>query len=237
MAQLFFDLHSEQICYVVESKSWYAYDGRRWVKDEAKLVVMERCKDFVQALIKFAKSKDDESQEAKAFIKYASGFHGRTRREGLLSDARSVAPMSLAVFDANRYLLNCQNGTLDLKSFTLKPHCAGDYITKMARVKYDISTKCSRWDLFISEVMCGDSEMVNFLQKALGYALTGDTSLECFFILYGSTTRNGKTTDGLQSPQRVIDATKAYRQEADTMHILFAEDDTIIACFTHFLLS
>jgi putative DNA primase/helicase len=42
--------------------------------------------------------------------------------------------------------------------------------------------------------MCGDTDTSVFLQKSLGYALTGDTSLECFFILYGNTTRNGKTT-------------------------------------------
>ena len=54
--------------------------------------------------------------------------------------------------------------------------------------------KCLRWDEFISEITDGDIALARFLQKALGYALSGDTCEECFFILYGPTTRNGKGT-------------------------------------------
>jgi putative DNA primase/helicase len=179
---------------VVESKTWYSYTGKRWVKDEGGLWVMERCKEFAQAYRKYAESLDDGSEESKAFIKYATGFHTRRKREGLLSDARSIAPKSIANFDRDRMLLNCINGTLSLKDFDLKPHNAGDYITKITRVKYDHTAKCTRWEKFVDEVMCGDADTAVFLQKALGYALTGDTTLECFFILYGNTTRNGKST-------------------------------------------
>ena len=194
IAQLFYDLHSGSICYVVESKAWYTYTGKRWMKDEGGLWVMERCKDFVQALSTYAKNLGDGGDDSKAYIKYVSGFHSRRRREGLLSDAKSIAPKSLAAFDRDRMLLNCQNGTLDLGSFCLRPHSAEDYMTKIARVIYDHEAVCPRWDKFVDEVMCGDADTAAFLQKALGYSLTGDTSEECFFILYGNTTRNGKST-------------------------------------------
>ena len=194
IARLFYDLHNETLCYVVEPKAWYTYTGKRWRKDEGSLWVMERCKDFSQALFQYAKSVDDGSDESKAFIKYTSGFHKRTRREGLLSDAKSIAPKSLADFDRDRWLLNCQNGTYDLKAMALRPHDPASFITKIARVRYEEGAVCKRWEQFISEIMCGDVATAQFLQKALGYGLSGDTSLECFFILYGSTTRNGKST-------------------------------------------
>jgi len=194
IAQLFYDLHSGEICYVVEAKTWYTYTGNRWVKDDGGLYVMERCKDFVQAFVKYAKSRDDGNEKNEDFVKYASGFHTRRKREGLLSDARSVAPKSLADFDCDKMLLNCQNGTFNLKDFDLKPHRPEDYITKISKAKYDHTAICPRWEQFVDEVMCGDTSTAVFLQKAFGYALTGDTSLECFFILYGNTTRNGKTT-------------------------------------------
>ena len=194
IAKLFYDIHYNIICYVVESKSWYAYFGKHWVKDEGNLYVMELCKDFVQAFMQYAKSFDDGSEESKAFIKYVSGFHSRRRREGLLSDARSIAPKSLADFDKNKMLLNCQNGTLNLECFDLQPHRANDYLTKITKVDFDPSAVCPRWDEFVNEIMCGDVETAIFLQKALGYSLTGDNSLETFFILYGCTTRNGKST-------------------------------------------
>ncbi|MDR1247160.1 MAG: hypothetical protein LBK57_09060 [Clostridiales Family XIII bacterium] len=194
IAKLFYDLHSGVICYVVEAKTWYTYTGKVWKKDEGGLWVMERCKDFAQALIAYAESRDDGGEESKAFIKYAGGFHSRRRREGLLSDARSIAPKSLTTFDRNRTLFNCQNGTVNLQTFGLQKHRPEDYITKISKAKYEVDASCARWEQFIGEVMCGDVDTALFLQKALGYGLTGDTSLECFFILYGSTTRNGKST-------------------------------------------
>jgi putative DNA primase/helicase len=194
IAKLFHDIHSKSVCYVVEPKTWYTYTGRIWKKDDGGLYIMERCKDFAQALASYTLSLDDGSEESKVFVKYANGFHNRRRREGLLSDARSISPKSLTAFDRDKMLLNCQNGTLDLRSFELKPHCAGNYITKIARVNYDYRATCQRWEKFIKEVMCGDADTAIFLQKSLGYALTGDTSHECFFIVYGNTTRNGKTT-------------------------------------------
>lgn len=195
MARLFFDMHKDKIRYVLESKSWYAYDGRKWVKDEGGFIVMEFCKDFAEGLRAYAENCFMENDnEKKIFIKYASAFHSRRRREGLLSDARSIQPVGLAGFDRDKLLLNCLNGTFSLSNFELRPHNAEDFITKIAPVKYDHKADCPRWEKFIGEVMCGDTDTAAFLQMALGYALTGDTSLECFFILYGNTTRNGKTT-------------------------------------------
>ncbi|MCL1882226.1 MAG: phage/plasmid primase, P4 family [Defluviitaleaceae bacterium] len=194
VARLFFDLHSQYICYVKESKSWYTYRGRRWVKDEGGLRVMEICKDFAQDYAKYAEYFEDGSEENKAYIKFAKGLTNRRRRESILSDARSIRPISLEKFDMNKTLLNCINGTFCLATMKLLPHNPKDYITKLANVNYDPAAKCERWETFINEVMCGDMETARFLQKALGYALSGETALECFFIFYGDKTRNGKST-------------------------------------------
>jgi putative DNA primase/helicase len=194
MAQLFFDIHKGAIRYVVEPKSWFSYTGKRWIKDEGGFSAMEMCKSFAQGLLDYAESKNCGDEESKAFIKYTSGFHSRKRREGLLSDARSILPVSLAAFDRDKLLFNCANGTLSLSDRTLRPHSAEDYITKITKVKYAEGASCSRWEQFISEVMQGDTETAQFLQKAFGYCLSGEISHECFFILYGNTTRNGKTT-------------------------------------------
>ena len=193
-ANLFYDLHSGFIRYVMEAKTWYVFDGRRWAKDESGFKVMELCKKFAQDFSKYAGSINDDSDESKAFMKYAAGFTSRKKREGLLSDARSIYPMSLAHFDRNKALLNCINGTYSLVDMTLQPHDPADYITKLARVKYDGGAVCERWDRFVNEIMCDDTDTVKFLQKALGYCLTGETWLECFFIFYSNTTRNGKST-------------------------------------------
>ncbi|MCL1795060.1 MAG: phage/plasmid primase, P4 family [Oscillospiraceae bacterium] len=191
IARLFYDLHSDIIRYVSEAKTWFAYDGRRWIKTNGNFKAMELLKDFTQAFCEYAASAQPYDED---FLEWAGKLTNRRNRDGILNDARSIAPMSLSDFDKDKLLLNVQNGTFNLKNFALQPHDSADLITKMAKVTYDDTTHCERWKRYISEVMCDDTALVAYLQKALGYALTGLTEFECFFILYGSKTRNGKTT-------------------------------------------
>jgi len=162
IASLFYDLHKYYVRYVMEAKTWYVFDGRRWAKDENGFKVMEMCKEFAQSFAKYAESVNDDSDEGKAFLKYAAGFTNRKRREGILSDARSIQPMSLAEFDRNKTLLNCLNGTYNFEEMILTPHNPNDYITKLARVKYNENATCERWERFISEVMNGDADTAQF---------------------------------------------------------------------------
>jgi putative DNA primase/helicase len=191
VSRLFFDLHGASVRYVAEAKSWYAFDGQRWKKDEGGFRTMEQCKSFSQAFGEYAlKAIPDDTE----FLKWAEKLTSRRHREGILRDAMSIAPVSIAAFDRDLMLLNVQNGTLNLKTFVLQPHNPGDMITKLAPVKYNPKARCERWERFIGEVMCGDNDLAAYLQKALGYALAGMTDYEVFFILYGEKTRNGKTT-------------------------------------------
>ena len=97
-------------------------------------------------------------------------------------------------YDRDIYLFNCQNGTLDLRTMEFREHRPDDYLTKVSPVIYDPKADCPRWRTFITEIMQGDKARADYLQKAIGYALTGDTRMECLFILYGPTSRNGKGT-------------------------------------------
>ncbi|GHU87281.1 hypothetical protein FACS1894202_01310 [Clostridia bacterium] len=191
-ARLFYDLHRGIIRYVVESKTWYVYDGRVWRKDESGFRTMEMCKTFATAYSDYAVNACSDDSD---FLKYTAKLATRRNRESVLNDAKSIAPMSLSAFDTNKYLLNLQNGTYNLQNFSIQPHRAENYITKMTRVRYDQTARCSRWEKFIDEIMCGDKNTAEFLQKALGYSLTGDTNAcNGFYILYGQSTRNGKST-------------------------------------------
>lgn len=194
ISRLFFDLHREKHRYVTESKSWYVYDGRRWVKDSDGARTMEQCKEFAQGYHAYLITVCPDEAEDKVLLKFAAGLAGRKKREGILKDAQSIEPLNLSAFDRDPMVFNCLNGTFDLQKMMLRPHSSEDFITKMTKADYVEGAVCQRWEQFINEVMCGDKDTMKFLQKALGYSLSGDTSHECFFILYGSTTRNGKST-------------------------------------------
>ncbi|HHY08215.1 MAG TPA: nucleoside triphosphatase, partial [Corynebacteriales bacterium] len=168
-------------------------DGRVWASDTGNLKVMNLCKSLANQIMYYALSITDENLR-KSYIKSAGKWQERRTREIILRDAQDVYPLSMSGFDKDIYLLNCLNGTLNLRDGNFYPHKASDYITKMAGVNYDPNAKCHRWIDFIDEVMCGDKEKADFFQKSLGYALTGDTRHESMFILFGATTRNGKGT-------------------------------------------
>ena len=172
---------------------WYVFDGKVWQPDENALAVAELAKRLADRLYTFALQIKDEDTRNR-YIKRVQKLQMRKNRRTMIEDAKSVYPVPHSIFDRNTDLFNCQNGTLNLKTGEFRDHDPADFLTLMSGIAYDPSATCDRWKQFITEVMCNDAELAAYLQKALGYALTGDTSLECLFILYGATSRNGKGT-------------------------------------------
>ena len=172
---------------------WYVYDGHIWRADKDNLKVAEMAKVLADQLYTYALKIRDEAVRTR-YIQRIQKLQKRKNRETMLKDARSVHPIPMDAFDHDKFLFNCKNGTLDMRTLEFHEHNPRDFLTCMSGVTYDPAADCPRWHSFISEVMCGDDALASYLQRALGYALTGDTSLECLFILYGATSRNGKGT-------------------------------------------
>ena len=172
---------------------WYVFDGKVWQPDENALAVAELAKRLADRLYTFALQIKDEDTRNR-YIKRVQKLQMRKNRRTMIEDAKSVYPVPHSIFDRNTDLFNCQNGTLNLTTGEFKAHDPADFLTLMSGITYEPKASCPRWTQFISEVMCSDADLALYLQKALGYALTGDTSLECLFILYGATSRNGKGT-------------------------------------------
>ena len=96
--------------------------------------------------------------------------------------------------NADLWLLNVQNGTLDLRTGTLRPHQPADLITHLAPVTYNPTAPCPTFERFILEVFSGDNEMVAFIQRAVGWSLTGVVEERALFFLFGEKGKNGKST-------------------------------------------
>lgn len=193
---LFADFFEDRARYVPERKGWYIYNGVIWEDDVGSLQAMELCKALALALLKHAAEIENEDVR-KSFLKVCEAWQSRRVREIILRDAASVNKISKKAFDADPMLLNCLNGTLDLSDrphIHFREHRPADMLTKVCGAAYDPDARCLRWEQFISEIMSGKRGKAAFLQKALGYTLTGDTSYEAMFILYGATSRNGKGT-------------------------------------------
>ena len=196
--KLLADVCKEKFRYVLERKKWYFYDEAKglWAVDEGGAKIMNFCKATADALMLYTVHYmgDSDDKRKGEYRKIIEKWYQLPVRKKIIEDAESEYPMTADEFDRDPFLLNCQNGVLNLHSGEFREHRANDYITKSTAVLYDPRARCERWEQFLDEIMQGDSEKAAFLQKALGYTLSGDTSRECFFILYGATSRNGKGT-------------------------------------------
>ena len=190
--RLFADCFKDSLRYVRERKSWFCYENGVWSEDVGSLIAMEKLKELADALMHYALTIQDE-RVRKEFIRFCTRWQARHNREVFLKDAQSVHPISASVFDVDPYVFNCKNGTLRLDTMTFSPHDPDDFLTKISDVTYDPEARCERFERFIGEIT-EDVQKARFLQKVLGYGLSGDTQFECMFIMYGATTRNGKGT-------------------------------------------
>lgn len=191
--RLFADVYKNIARFVPERGKWYVYDGTRWIEDVSNMKVMELAKNLGDSLIRYALEIKDEHKRT-AYMKYLASWLQRGTRCTFLSDAQSVYPISMREFDKNIYLLNCRNVTVDIKTGEAHEHNPEDKLTKIANVSFNPEAQNLRFRQFVDEVMSGDKAKAHFLQKSLGYGLTGDTRFECMFIYHGATTRNGKGT-------------------------------------------
>lgn len=195
MANLFGILYLQEARFCPEHKSWYTYCEGAWRKDEGALLVSEKLKDFVRLMILYCGEIEDDDLR-KSYTTFINRMGDRRMRDRILKDAAGELRISAAEFDANPYLINCLNGTYDLRDCSFRHHRWNDFLTMQTVFNHTVSRdiKCERWERFIAEVTQNDADKADFLQRALGYSLLGISNEECMFILHGKTTRNGKST-------------------------------------------
>lgn len=189
--RLFADVFKDIARFTEDRKRWMVYDGERWVADTAGLRIAELGNDLSDALLIYAAALHNEDQRTR-MLKWCKKWVQRRFRDIYIREAQSIYPVNMLIFDSDPHLFNCKNCTIDLESRTVHEHKPEDFITKMSPVEYAPDARSPRWKRFIDEIMSGDRQKAGYLQKTLGYGLTGETHFECLFIYYGETTRNGK---------------------------------------------
>ena len=189
-AQRLVNRHGQDIRYLAPSKKWLVWDGRRWATDD-RIRIVELAKDTARHIFNEA-AKARTPDIAEHLSKWAIRSLSRQNLEATIALARSLRPVLTEDLDRDPWLLSVQNGTLDLRTGKLRRHRRQDLITKLAPVAYDPAATCPRWVAFLDRILASNAELIRFVQRVVGYSLTGDIGEECLFLLYG-TGANGKT--------------------------------------------
>jgi putative DNA primase/helicase len=184
-------LFGEDLGYCHQLKQWLIWNGGKWEWDHTEKIRIFADKTIAE-LIKQAASNTDSSKRTQR-IKQLLSFQNNPRITGMIHEAQPLLPIDAKKLDTDNWLLNTPQGTIDLKTGKFRKHIRTDYITKSILVAYDAKAQYPIWESFLIDIMMGNIEMIRYLQKAVGYCLTGDTSEQCIFILYGFGD-NGKST-------------------------------------------
>ena len=198
-AERLISLHGKDIKFNVNSGKWYVWNGVNWELDNSFKVenlyrtVLRRFQNAIPNI----NISDDEIATKKQQEK-AKSFVLRNETDGkiksVLNQAKTFKGINFMESDKDDYLFNTPNGTINLRDLSQKKHDRKDLITQCSNYSFNRENdKCPNWIAFLNRIFCGDQELINYVQKAVGYSLTGDMSEQCLFMLWGGGA-NGKST-------------------------------------------
>lgn len=195
-AERFVALHGDRFRYCFDWKAWLVYDGRRWAMDTTDRA-LAAARETARSI--FAEAAGAPTDKANGVAHHAMRSASRSRLEAMLALARPDLAVTSTDLDADPYLLNCPNGTVDLRTGELRPHRPGDLLHRLTRAAYQPGADTAdtpgavAWQAFLAQTAGGDAELLAYLQRAAGYSAAGDPCEEVLIFAYGPE-RTGKST-------------------------------------------
>lgn len=190
-AHRFIDVCGDRLRYVAESKMWLVWNGKTWerVVDDSPV---KRIAHKVARSISEGLSHIDNDDERKALRKWGGVSEGASRIDAMITSATPYLTIPANQLDKHPHLLCVNNGIVNLKTGALEPHNPAYYLTKIVPVDYTPGVATPYWNAFLDTVFLGNRELIEYIQRAVGYTLTGSTDEHCLFFLYG-VGKNGKS--------------------------------------------
>ena len=186
--------------------AWYKWNGQRWcVSSETQLqpLVVSMINDIVSVEMPYYKHLVVHATPAQRETYWIDELDEKCVNFIVRSYAQSTQLAALKCsaslllqdpeFDSHRFLLNVNNGTVDLKTGTLLPHDRNNFLTKLCPVKFDSGAQCPRWDEIMGHAFPNKHQR-RYIQKMFGYAITGDVSEKKLFFLFNAAGNSGKST-------------------------------------------
>ena len=188
-AERFADQHGNDVRHVGEWAKWLTWDGTSWAVDNSGEVVQRAKRTARHIATEAADTYDPEYR--KQLTKWAHASESNKAISACLSLAKSEVPIAVDSLDAQPWLLNCEDGTIDLRTGELREHRREDYLTKCAPVKWSTSEP-TLWLTFLDKIFAKNKELIGFIQRLMGLSLVGEVREHVLPIFHG-TGANGKS--------------------------------------------
>ena len=189
-AERFIDTYRDLVLWCPARKAFLLWDGSRWAWDE-RGSVRKLAHKTARGIYKDAVHEPDEAKQ-REIAKFARASQNESRIGAMLNEAKPYLAVGIEELDRDPWLINCPNGTLDLRTGKLRTHDPSDRITKIVPKDYDPGAPCPRFKQFLKETLVEEA-VISFVKRYSGYTLTGITRERLLAILYGFG-KNGKTT-------------------------------------------
>ena len=195
-AERFVANFGDTIRYNYTDKKWLYYSGKKWVTDFNGTCM--RCADASVHTMKdelkhYLETDGEESDIYKAFQKHIKTSRSHKSKENFMKEVQHHVPVMPSQLDKYKMVLNTPGGVINLTTGEVKPHKPEFYLTKITKCEQADDVNAPLWAEFLRTIFKNDLDLIRYIQKAIGYTLTGSTVEECVFFLYG-TGRNGKST-------------------------------------------
>ena len=190
-SEVFISVHGNDILYCHAWKEWLIWNGNHWSVDRSERVIslaLETCRHLYQIAPREATEKRKESLAV-----HALRSESRPKLTSMLLLAQRLRPVTPEKLDTDPLLLGLPNGVLDLRSLHFREPDRDDLITKETGVAFDEKADCPRFKQFLFEIFDGSMALSSYIQRIIGYCLTGLTDEQCIFIPFGGG-ENGKST-------------------------------------------
>lgn len=197
-AERLVDLYGKDIKFNINKGKWFIWKGTHWTEDTEFKVenlyrnVLRRFQRQIKLTYYALEDIDKEKAEKRANA-FVLKCESDNKIKATLSQAKTFKNMHFMKSDENNYLFNTPNGTFDLKEQIIREHKREDLITQCSNYSYSSENYCPNWLDFLNKIFLDNKELITYIQKAIGYSLTGDMSEQCLFMLWGGGA-NGKST-------------------------------------------
>jgi P4 family phage/plasmid primase-like protien len=191
-AQRFVALHGHSMRFDNARRVWYAFNGSQW-SEGANAEVTQLAISTVKAMYVEAAKQSDDGRSG--LVKHALRSESANRIGAMIKLAESDSSIQCDVsdFDSDPQYLNVKNGVIDLRTGQLLRHSRELMLSTCIPVEYDPTAKCPTFERFLKRIFAGNSSLMDYVQRAVGYSLTGETKEHAFFLCYGEGA-NGKST-------------------------------------------